>query len=1757
MDDLNELIHQRGVERTRLTLFRKFVLSISEIGPNDVTRAQINELSMRLGKMRSSLNSFDEIQDKIDRLDTSGKQLKEREETESSFYSNMSQAQEIIETWQEIFQKEKVSSTVSNAGVNKIKLPPLKLPLFNGNPHLWLEFRDIYLSLIHKNDDMDDICKFHYLKSYLEGEASVVIKSVTVCADNYEIAWSLLCERYNNKRLLVSQHLKCLFNIEPLSRETDRGMRNLIDSISKNLQALKTLGECTDKWDTLIIYMATTKLDNATARRWEEFRNDIKDSPTLNDFFKFLRNRADVLETVSSTRPDFKNEKRHVVPKTKSFIASASDAPSTSYQCMSCKQNHRLVECPKFKSLSIDDRYTQVIQWKLCKNCLRPGHHTYQCRSIGCKICKRKHSTILHKQTDNQQLLRNENANASATSNTHLPQATASSSPEPAEQQTTAQAQTSITLSTVSCDQVLLSTALLEVTCDGNKHVLRALLDSGSQSSFISEKAQKIINCKTMEVNRSVSGINNTTLQINKHCDLIINSMHSNFSIPVKFYVVPTITDKLPNMKVTTQLNIPTNINLADPQFCHPSEVDLLLGSDVFWDLIGSNQIKLGRNKPVLTETELGWIVAGPTGGSRSGPSNSQEMKCNFSQDIKDQLAKFWELEELPATKVVSSEDTYCENLFNDTTYRDADGRFTVTIPLRESPDVLGDSYKMAERRFLNIEKRLSKDQSLRQAYSDFIHEYKNLGHLTEIPRPEFGSFIPHHSVIRQTSETTRLRVVFDASAATTTGKSFNDIQYVGPVVQDDLLSILMRFRQHTYVVTADVEKMYRQVLVEPSQRYLQLILWRDEVSEPIRVLQLNTVSYGTASAPYLSTRCLLQLAKECEDEAIKQVIEHDFYIDDLLSGSQTEVELSHICESVTNKLKSACFPLRKFHTNAPMVVKNSLGTMIPKDLDVTSQSSVLGLIWHPVDDKLQFSTQLDMTPPVTKRTILSNSAKIFDPLGLLSAITITPKIILQRLWLTKLDWDDLIPAELSRKWQDYVGNLKCLTNIDIPRCVLCPKYKTITLHSFSDASQEAYAGCIYLSSIDSEGTSLVRLLCAKAKVAPLKPTSIPRLELLGALLSVRLSVKVKQALRCRIDQVFHWTDSSVVLSWLEAEPRSLKTFVSNRVGAIQELSPGGMWRHIPGDQNPADLASRGVDPQQLCNSALWWQGPSFLSHDISTWPQLNKSGSSNDVPEIKTYTQITENQKSASALSKVVDFTKYSKLSTLQRTFAYVKRFIFNLNNPNSKMVGHLTADELNSSLHFLSKQSQQEAFTDDLNNLKTNKTLPVKSRILSLTPFLDESGLLRVGGRLKHSPETYNKKHPIIVDSNHPLTKLIFEHMHRKLLHGGPQLLLSMIRETFWPLRGRILARSTVNNCKTCKIMKAKNINPLMGNLPEPRVTPNLPFHVCGVDFAGPFLITDRKGRGCRITKCYLSLFVCFSTKAVHLELASDLTTDCFIQCLRRFISRRGKPSKIFSDNGTNFVGASNEIGRFLRADGDSIASYAENEGIKFHFSPALSPHFNGLTEAGVKSAKFHLARVLGNTHMTFEELSTLFTQIEAILNSRPLTPLSSDPNDFEPLSPGHFLIGKALLSLPSPSLIDINPNRLSRYQHIERMRQQFWLRWHKEFLSELQQKTKWRIKQEGLQINDMVVLKEPNLPPMKWRLGRIQKLYPGDDGIARVADVQTTRGIFRRAIHKLCALPKESSPVTTKPSSTSVPTAAASSLLEALPARGGGVC
>ncbi|XP_059047668.1 uncharacterized protein LOC131843091 [Achroia grisella] len=913
---------------------------------------------------------------------------------------------------------------------------------------------------------------------------------------------------------------------------------------------------------------------------------------------------------------------------------------------------------------------------------------------------------------------------------------------------------------------------------------------------------------------------------------------------------------------------------------------------------------------------------------------------------------------------------------------------------------------------------------------------------------------------------------------------------------------------------------MFRQIFIQTDQRNLQLIVWREKPSDPLCVYRLNTVTYGTASAPYLSMRCLRQLAKDCSDDNIAKIINEDFYVDDLITGHDDKQILLEVCSKISQVLLSGCFPLRKWTFNHDLEIVTS------KELGIGDhqQTKTLGIGWYNTSDELHFTTAVTNVHTITKRTILSVLSQIYDPLGLVTPVTIIAKILMQKLWLCKINWDDAVPEPIKLNWLHFLNTLKKLHDLRIPRYVLNENSDVKELHIFTDASQSAYGACAYIRSYNNDYNSsvTVKLLCAKSKVSPIKPVTIPRLELCGALLGARLYTKITSSMRFQFNKVYFWTDSTIVMGWIRMSPHLLKTFVQHRVTEINELTGDSIWLHVNSKDNPADLVSRGVYLDMLIDCTLWWRGPLFLQDRQFDFKIDHSTYDSVLLPEVKNQIICA----SSSISNSLIDFLRFSSLKRLKRSSAYVIRFITNARSSKSlRKTGSLSVNELDAATNMLVRFAQSESFANEYDNLL--KQLPIKgkgvsNKVSGLNIFLDKNDIIRIGGRLTNSHYfDYNKKHPILLSSKHYFSTLLFRDEHKRLFHAGPQLLLSTIRENWWPLAGRNLARKIVRQCVTCTRMKGKTITPIMGNLPAERLEPGYPFIRCGVDYAGPVMILSRKGRGASLVKGYICVFVCFTTRALHLELVSSLSTNDYLLALKRFISRRGKPVEIFSDNGGAFVGSQKDLSLFLNENVKEIEDFATNNGIKLRFIPPYAPHFGGLWESGVRSCKYHLRRVVGNCNLTFEEFTTVLTQIEAILNSRPLYPLSSDPNDFLPLTPSHFLIGRLLTAPPCKDLTSTPTHRLIRYDRIEQMRQHFWQRWSKEYVAELQTRTKWKLQQPDIRLNTLVLIKEENLPPLKWRLGRITRTFPGKDGICRVAEILTATGIIHRATSKICPL------------------------------------
>ncbi|XP_024889729.1 uncharacterized protein LOC112466077 [Temnothorax curvispinosus] len=997
----------------------------------------------------------------------------------------------------------------------KVKLPTLDLPKFDGTYSQWLLFRDTFYALIECNADLENIQKFYYLKSCLLGNAAQLLQSLEMSADNYVIAWDLLKSRFENKRLLIHYHIQGLFEMSSLTRESGTLLRKLIDDTLKHLRALKTLGEPVDNWDSLVIHMIASRLDNATRRKWEASLQD-NNVPKLQELIQFLSRQCAILETLQSEKAAPKPQASGISNKKSDSVASHV-SQSDSKGCIICQGQHALYSCNTFKSLSTSDRRKEVKRHQLCFNCLRADHMANRCIAGGCKQCGKKHNTLLHdEEFGSKAVTTNEKENLEASTKG------ASSNAVLTESKRTDISATYSVVSTQSKPnhQVLLATAPVTMyDKSGKPHKCRAFLDAGSQTNIITASLCQRLQITAQRSSTFLSGIGCGRVNTLESTHAVIHSTVNEFKIEFPFVIMERITEPMPSINLDKALlKIPENIEIADASFGTPEDVDILLGSGIFWDLLCIGQIKLGRNLPVLQKTKLGWIVGGNAPIAHGQEETKRTVLSAIAEEteLSHQLERFWNLEECMPQAKFSKEDEHCEREFRDTYRRDATGRFVVKLSFREDSSVLGDSRETALKRLRSLHRRLNSNPDLKEQYVSCMEEYISLGHITKVDeeinrRSPYYYYLPHHAVVKKESTTTRLRVVYNASSKTSTGKSLNDILKTGPVLQQDIFVILIRFRQHLYVITGDIEKMYRQVYVDEGHRDLQRIFWMKDSTALVEEFVSNVLIFGMALAVYLAIRCLKQLGYDCQQvlPEISRIILEDFYIDDMITGVDDKDELKNIQSRVSEVLNSGGFRMRKWRSNVSEITSSETSD----EQSLGERVKTLGLYWHPTTDTLSYKVELPNNRRITKRSILSFIAHIYDPLGLIGPVCVQAKIILQKLWQLKLNWDESLPADLHSAWLRYYGSLSSLQEIIIPRLIVDATYTKLEIHGFCDASEAASGACLYLVS-DNLGVRTSYLICAKSRVAPLKKITLPKLELNGAVLLAKLMDKTEKALK-------------------------------------------------------------------------------------------------------------------------------------------------------------------------------------------------------------------------------------------------------------------------------------------------------------------------------------------------------------------------------------------------------------------------------------------------------------------------------------------------------------------------------------------------------------------------------------------------------------------------------------------------------------------
>ena len=765
----------------------------------------------------------------------------------------------------------------------------------------------------------------------------------------------------------------------------------------------------------------------------------------------------------------------------------------------------------------------------------------------------------------------------------------------------------------------------------------------------------------------------------------------------------------------------------------------------------------------------------------------------------------------------------------------------------------------------------------------------------------------------------------------------------------------------------------------------------------------------------------------------------------------------------------------------------------------------------------------------MSKRGVLAIVGSVYDPFGLVSPCVLVARQLLRALCRMKIGWDEHIPSSYQKTWQLWLDDLRYMSHISIPRCLRPWNFgdvATYQLHHFSDASECGYGTVSYLRVINRAGEIYCSFVFGRSRLAPLKGTTIPRLELADATLAVKIDSMLQRALRTKID-VWFWTDSTTVLRYIRNERTRFHTFVANRLAVIREGTSPHQWRYVESSLNPADIASRGASVDDIIQNKAWFSGPDFLWEQMCQWPvtpeNLGEISEDIEVRRPQENEQLRANCVNLGFLQDLHPVARlmnyYSTRWRLIRAVAWLLKVRdvllhgIGTQNRNSQLrIEELTAGELEAV-----RYEQMVNFSLEAKALAAGRPVKVSSSLQRLNPMLQD-GILVVGGRLEHATLETRTKHPMILPSHSRYTTLLIQDVHEQSGHQGLHYVLGLLRGKYWIIHGNKAVRKVLRNCIHCSKRFLQPENQKMSDLPRDRVQALEPaFTRTGVDCFGPFYV--KRGRGQE--KRYGIIFTCLVIRAVHLEVANNLSTDSFICALKRFMSRRGNVKVIRSDNGTNFVGANNELQNELRKLHSSDAIYSElaKKGVEWIFNTPGASHHGGVWERMIRSTRRILDSLLTAQLLTDETLSTFLCEAENIINSRPLTPVSMDPSDAGPLTPNHLLLLAPGGFLQTGIWQDNDNVSLKRWKQARYMAEAFWKRWRIEYLPLLQNRPRaWAREKENLKAGDIVLLVDASVPRGQWPMGRVESVKLSADNLVRSATILCRGTHLTRPVNKL---------------------------------------
>ena len=1592
----------------------------------------------------------------------------------------------------------------------------MEFPKFNGIIRNYATFKRDFQDIVVEPQCYDRKHMSHILRhECLSGEAKNLVHNL----HDYDALWAKLNDKYDDESEVVEQISNQIASLRKVEEEDYDGFVKLVDVIERaNLDMTATgstavlnnpvtvrliLQKCPkgireglakelstkkpkEEYECMLKFLIARRKESMRLARLQEAQKPQNSQPRGQQKAKGSTNAAD----------GKKGESKGSWKKDKDKDKSKGNYNCTVPGCV-CKVRHFLSDCRAFKKLDVHERGKIVLAQKLCVICFNTGHDGSNCpkKALGWKECDtdqcgKWHSRLLHGCVVPGLALATKANNVGSGSKT-----------------------------------LLLAQDIPTV----NGENITTLWDTGSTISLVSTEFAEGAGLAGVDCCFELSGVGETKQLYSTKLYLIPLYTTEGTSISVHAFGIDRITADL---EPTDVLSAAEAFELKLEQLQRPvGKVQLLVGMNYTDILPVQTEVK---KKVALYSSKFGtgYLVGGTleadvdggeqldtfahtvchAGGRTLKPVDfltaetfgvDIPRRCRYCRGCRECGFRARQLTYTEATELSVIE----KGLTLDTVKK----VWTAEYPFATDPSILKNNYSQAYACMSSLEKRLAKYDQTSQ-FNEQFDDAVSRGVFRELSKDEADSYtgpINYISITETYKEgenvTTPLRLCMNSSMKYQ-GISLNDILLKGPSALNNIFSVLLNFRTYPVAFVKDISKFYQSVKASLRDQHVRRVIWRGgKTDEPPKIYATDCVNFGDKPAGCIALTCVRETAElySSIDPEAAQKLKDDGYVDDVASGAEDEEAAKRVSMNMNKIVEMGGFKFKSTVMSGDAGdPRRVLGTGWDTEKDqlfievkVNTSAKRKGLRTEPniAFDEIKANFPKTITKRIIWRVVLGQ----FDLLGLASVFFVRLKLLMRDLSGEegqKIGWDTPLSEDLRIRFMDILEMMGGIQTLRFPRCIkpagIMAGIKPDLL-VFGDGSKQAFCSLAYVRWHLTDGGFRCFLISGKTRVAPLKKISIPRLELLGSVASVRLAASIQESLSFEFGKRYFFTDSSCVFGMIRGECGAFQEFIGTRTGEIKSKSdPSTEWFWVPTQHNLADLGTRNdVTPAVLHPDSQYLNGTDWMRDVFEAWPVSQSPGGKIPEEEMSTTSRVS---LAVSVTQPLLNVKKYKSFEQATRIMALIckgaDKFKLRSKNVNQETANFITRKYRNMAENILFFQAQQGY------EMKTFTSLSPRMQQVQLQHSEEE--LMMVSGRLGNALAVgYDKEELPVLDYKAPIARLVMLGAHERD-HGGVDRTLQRSRNVAWIANGRRLAKAITRACFTCKLRNKELEKQIMAPLPASRIPPAPVFASTAVDLFGPIEIRDTVKRRTS-KKAWGVLFCCTKTSAVHIEVTEDYSCDSFLLSLRRFINLRGVPSRIQSDPGSQLMAAAKQLGTW---DFSRITEWAAGVQTEWYTIPTDSQHHNGMAESLIKSTKKQLTSSLKDRKFTKGELDTLVSNIAYIINSRPLMKKAGeDPLSGGPITPLHLLGGRSTINIPNVRT-DGDPKLTRRLRFIEDTTQEFWSKWFAQVFHSLVPSYKWKTETRNVLPGDIVLLKESNQLKAEYKLAKVKTADPGPDGKVR---------------------------------------------------------